>query len=337
MKKSLSKIAKLALATTILAVFLFSCANPLTDSSFSVGSKGLNANGDEVAVLFAGQTTPAGTVTISNDADTLYVKYEASGDWQISETHLEIATSLAGIPKTKAGSPVPGQFTTKETFSPGVKTVTYTFPLTYAVGTELVVAAHAVVQRTDALGQIVQQETGWSEGFKFVQKGNWATYTKYVVKQFTPPVVDESDPTSETAWAWLSGNATSFSAYDISRWGWTNGPLVPGTYTADLYAGAGQSDLSKGTKVGTVTIGYVNGTATITYATNPGFTMSEVHVYAGTDPLPIGQNGNYTVAPGQFIVREFSTELNTYSVTVSSLSGEIYVAAHAVVWGNYPK
>src|SRR5690606_34969211 len=37
-----------------------------------------------------------------------------------------------------------------------------------------------------------------------------------------------------------------------SRWGWQMGPLNKGTYEAPLFAGAGQNDVTKGTKVGKV-------------------------------------------------------------------------------------
>jgi predicted small lipoprotein YifL len=166
-------------------------------------------NGNELATLFAGQTIAAGTVEISNDADTLYITYTASGDWFLSETHLAVATSLNGIPRTKNGSPVPGQFAINESHVPTVKTVTYELPLEWAVGTTLYIGAHAVVEKYDANGQIVQQETGWSFGPRFVSKGNWATYTTYVVKQYVAPPVDE-ERTSETAWARLTNGFNDF-------------------------------------------------------------------------------------------------------------------------------
>ena len=36
--------------------------------------------------------------------------FKANVDWRILETHLHIATSLAGIPQTKTGNPIPGKF-----------------------------------------------------------------------------------------------------------------------------------------------------------------------------------------------------------------------------------
>ena len=60
--------------------------------------------------LFAGQTIDAGTVTVSNDDTSLYVTYSAVDPWWLSETHLHVADSEAGIPQNRKGNPVPGNF-----------------------------------------------------------------------------------------------------------------------------------------------------------------------------------------------------------------------------------
>ena len=55
--------------------------------------------------LYAGRTTDAGTVRVYNDSSTLYVEFSTTGGWQLTESHVAIATSLAGIPQTKSGNP----------------------------------------------------------------------------------------------------------------------------------------------------------------------------------------------------------------------------------------
>lgn len=108
-----------------------------------------------------------------------------------------------------------------------------------------------------------------------------------------------------------------FDEAGFSRWGWNIGPLTEGTYTYDVYAGAGQCDITKGALVGTVTITYENGNVSAEYNLIDGYINQETHFYAGTAPFPTKNNGSYTVAPGQYDVEE-------------NLSGEIYVIAHAV-------
>jgi len=69
-------------------------------------------------------------------------------DWQLSETHLAVSPTLAGIPQ-RNGNPVPGQFPLKGKYNPPRSDtdppVTYTLPLPAATGT-LYVAAHGVAK-----------------------------------------------------------------------------------------------------------------------------------------------------------------------------------------------
>lgn len=76
-----------------------------------------------------------------------------------------------------------------------------------------------------------------------------------------PPPPPESG--TETAFAYggeqlatcfLDLDFNSDSKSDFNRWGWTNGPLAAGSYSFDIYAGAGQCDLTKGTLVGTLNV-----------------------------------------------------------------------------------
>jgi len=70
------------------------------------------------------------------------------------------------------------------------------------------------------------------------------------------------DPSSDlgtcgTAFAFGNGAAQCFIGsghVQTSRWGWTNGPLSPGSYSFPLYAGAGKFDLTKVTLVGTLSV-----------------------------------------------------------------------------------
>jgi hypothetical protein len=122
----------------------------------------------------------------------------------------------------------------------------------------------------------------------------------------------------ETAFAKGSA-AECFIDHGFSRWGWTN-PILPGTYTWDLWAGAGQCDTSKGTLVGSVTVVYAgSGNVTVTYNVSAPYLLDETHVYADDDMFPADKRGRPTVAPGQYY-------------NASPFDGrEVYVIAHAVV------
>ena len=92
--------------------------------------------------LYAGKTTPVGTVEVTQDATMLHVTYTATAPWLLTQTHLQVAPTLAGIPQVN-GNPPPGQFTYKTSHA-AVSTYTYDIPLGTLGGT-IYVAAHAEV------------------------------------------------------------------------------------------------------------------------------------------------------------------------------------------------
>ena len=124
----------------------------------------------------------------------------------------------------------------------------------------------------------------------------------------------------ETAFARGENGSTCFldTPENFKRWGWTIGPLSEGNYTYEIYAGAGQCDISKGELVGTVDVSYLDGIVTFDYNINPGHSIQETHSYAGKEMYPRNKKGKPTVAPGQFTVN-------------GDLDGPIYIIAHAVV------
>jgi hypothetical protein len=138
---------------------------------------------------------------------------------------------------------------------------------------------------------------------------------------FTLDCEEDKEPVCETAFARGTNGNTCFSDTEeaFDRWGWTIGPLTVGDYTYDIYAGAGQCNISKGELVGTVDISYSNdGDVSFTYNIDSSYSVEETHSYAGNNIFPTNKKGKPTVAPGQYTIAE-------------DLNGEIYVIAHAVV------
>lgn len=154
--------------------------------------------------------------------------------------------------------------------------------------------------------------------------------------------------TCETAFARGNDGNTCFIGADFdgdsaddgfNRWGWSIGPLSAGSYSFEVYAGAGQCSTTKGTLVGSVHVDYDGSNAKVSYSTLPGFHMDEAHAYAGAEPLPRDVNNDYTVAPGQYtVVTEFDSAKTSYSADIAASSSTIYVVAHAVVCSeSWPK
>ena len=154
----------------------------------------------------------------------------------------------------------------------------------------------------------------------------------------------DDDCSSETAFAFLNADedllnpdeqSTCFIP-EFNRWGWTtlldfSAETGQSSYDLDIYAGAGQCDLSKGTDVGTVTVTY-NNDNTVTFNYNlDGFLLTEAHVYIGSEPYPIKNNGTSTVAPGKYthVDSDFDAA-NAYSVTLPFDENQFYVIIHGV-------
>jgi hypothetical protein len=130
-------------------------------------------------------------------------------------------------------------------------------------------------------------------------------------------------PGCETAYA-MGDDAICFIPDYADNWGWTNPIIVGGgPYVWDLWAAAGQCDITKGTLVGTVSVTFSSAGASgkhhviVTYNVDPAFTLEETHVHAGTVAYPGPDIGNWT-NQGPF-----------------DNGAEVYVIAHAVVCGQF--
>lgn len=168
--------------------------------------------------LLAGQHHLAGSVIVGNDEDYVYVTYLAAETWMIKAVHLYVGTK-EGIPTNKGGNPQVGKFPINEKFSPMITTVTYRFAkdelpdCMYVAAHAEVVRLDGdgnIVQSETGWGEgegfpggswamffefckrecipppppptdecYGGNETAWAFGNRYVEQGNWATYTKY--------------------------------------------------------------------------------------------------------------------------------------------------------------
>jgi hypothetical protein len=309
----------------------------------------ITESGDNCTDIFAGQNMLAGSVCLADvdtdgdgDVDALEVTYSTTGDWVLLEVHFVVSKTYKGIPMTKHGNLIPGQFPHKFSNLGGVTEFTFNVPFT-TFGFDcdpdetLYAAAHSVVAKPNNAGGYYSQETGW--GFGDGQPGkSWGWVFSFQID--CDDNGDGGEKKCETAFAYGANSATCFTdltELTANRWGWTNGPLSASTdtYTFDIYAGAGQCDVTKGAKVGTLSVVYLGGTANVTYQMFSGYTMDEIHLYAGNERLP-KKDGDYTVAPGQYpIVDDGLGGISTKTYAIENLVGDVYVVAHAVVcWNN---
>jgi len=134
----MKKILRLSLIASLLFALLPTTAFAHTEAEPFVTD--LTAGGGNIK-----SAKDVGDILVWNDGDNLYVKYVITdSEWCIVETHLEVKTALEDIPQKK-GNPIPGKFTYKGEHD-CVAGVTYTIPLNWDPETELLIAAHGVVQ-----------------------------------------------------------------------------------------------------------------------------------------------------------------------------------------------
>jgi len=305
------------------------------------------AEGDFCQDLLAGQTIDAGDVCLTVEGGDLVISYLTENGWELAETHLWAGANLADMPQTRKGAPQIGQFPYASGDITGATSYEVRVPLsTFGLTGEetrcdaviFSVAAHAALRKDNGDGTY-QTETGWADGDTFVDRGTWATFfSGQLVCSETGGGTGEQE--CETAFAFGGESAACFLDIDedgdgngdFNRWGWSNGPLGPGAYTFEVYAGAGQCDLQKGTYVGTLSVDYDGSMATVTYDADPSgaWFWEETHLYVGNEILARNVNDNFTVAPGQFPNIHDDVDSTTDTYVVEGLSGDIYVVAHAV-------
>jgi hypothetical protein len=119
--------------------------------------------------LYAGQHMDAGDVLIKYVAGHVWAKIVISGElnghdgWLISEAHLQGASTLADIPKTKTGNPIPGNFAINEPFDPGVLDTGWFDLGAFPAGQQMLVAAHAKLVHAE-VGHMVTHKFCISSG-----------------------------------------------------------------------------------------------------------------------------------------------------------------------------
>jgi len=192
-------LRSLALATVIMfsgSVF-FACQKSVNSTPKQSSLNAGNADHDisfcgflQEDPLTAGQTIPAGTIVIGNDADNVYVTYNATGDWKLKELHLSVECNDIGgdCTKTKSSDLAPGKFPYK--FIPTQTNindlpVTYTFIIPIAsLGncTCFCVYPHAAVVRYVNGTSTVESQTAWGGFVQQIVNGKWYGGTNYCLQ-----------------------------------------------------------------------------------------------------------------------------------------------------------
>jgi hypothetical protein len=184
---------------------------------------------DLIAGGGGGGGTDIGDVEVWNDAEYLYVKFVSTSDCFL-ETHVAVANSLDDIPQTKKGNPIPGQFPYSDPHA-CVTEKTYEIQLTWPVGTNLVIAAHAATGLREAMTFVSEEgetvygpinsdamPTAWGTAVTAVRAYNWLGYTRDLNDPDQIPDCT-SNPLSSLTWSWGFGlNPTHSPDIDGVLW-----------------------------------------------------------------------------------------------------------------------
>jgi len=217
MKKSV--VGRLALAATVLVVFLYSCANPMlgTTNLGSLNSSRSLTVADPVPAgafespLTAGGGNPerfnpanlgnAGGVFVWKDAENLYVKYAIKSGYAglISQTHVWVGPNLADF--TEESDFAPGSFPYNADYSPAVNAALVTISLAnvqFAPDGSLYLLTHAA---------LTNGETAWA-GRNYVPVNRWNFYINTNVPTIEtpePPTTTTTLPPPEVVYQTISG------------------------------------------------------------------------------------------------------------------------------------
>lgn len=280
-----------------------------------------NAFSETCYDFIAGQNIVAGSVCVTKSDENLEFKFNTIDNFLIDEVHLYVG-DLAEMPATKKGNPKVGNFPYKQE-DINTNTATLVVPLSSignpACDSEITFAAHAAVFKDLGDGKLLA-ETAWTQGERIVEKGNWAMSSTYVLEcGGTGPQVGGC----ETAFA--VGDTTFIDlGLSNSRWGWEITNIGPGSYSAPIYAGAGQNDLSKGTHVGNLVYVYDGSSISVDFNMFAGFVMDETHLFVGTDHTT-------TIAPGLYGNQNDLNFSSSDSYVIGGFNGEpLFLVAHAV-------
>jgi hypothetical protein len=141
---------------------------------------------------------------------------------------------------------------------------------------------------------------------------------------------EESSCGGETAFAF--GNKTFIElGLTTGRWGWQLTVPVGADGTTPIYAGAGQNDIAKATRVGDLRYSYDGKVLSLNIELS-GWTMSVTQIYAGNKDVP-------TIAPGKYgHIHEGldGATSGSYRIEIEDEDGdgEIRIVVHADVFPN---
>ena len=199
----MKKLYYLIVLTLILSLVLTGCFLSNVGQVPTTGQSGityLTKGETSVIPLLAGQDILVGTVSVWDDSVNLYVKYETTGGWVMTETHLAVVTEFADFHTNKPGNPMVGHFPygDENIFTNTWEQTIELSVIPAVIGQELFIAAHAVVLNETATG--LGDNLVVNGGFELPIVSGWAVFAddypglEWTVEPTNPPWESDTHP-----------------------------------------------------------------------------------------------------------------------------------------------
>lgn len=167
--------------------------------------------------LIVYKTTDVGDVWVWNDSDIIYVQYETTGNWYLTEMHVDVSQDWTLIPQTINFNPIPGLFDAHQYFNLTDNCQSYRFeieiPEDIDHGDLIAIAAHAKVStiKLKKSSSSIVTESAWGAGTSFNVNKNWGMWFEHMMNR--PPVAEISYSPEEPGWCDLV-TVSGTSSYD---------------------------------------------------------------------------------------------------------------------------
>lgn len=362
-----SRATGLALgAGMLLSATVTGCANEGDDELVGDFDQDriIEITSDSTCVPLVKRRGDVGTVcmTIDNDVDTsaqcgegstgvMNVTFETEGPWELIRARVGVGHSLEDFPRNRRGRVIRNELPYQSGEIPGQTSHTLTVPLCEVgldgadevcdpVNAHLV--AHARVRRLRRNGTYRSRSVFGDGTMVGSRRRHGRMFTlELSCAEGEPPPPPQNQ--CETAFAAGPG-ATCFLGNDFdgdglddgfAEWGWTNGPVSPGTSTEwPVYAAVGGCDPSQGSQVGTLGVSYDGSTASFVFNRVGDVTLDGEQLYVGGEALARDENNELSINPADFPISVDLDDATTSTHTVSGLSGDINVVYHATACGD---
>lgn len=185
----MKNMIKISLLMSLAAIFIAGCQTNPTVPEQNVFDTSINhayAVGGEISQqpILNDRMQNVGSISVSNDARSMYITYSMDNGWLMEETDLQIIADNTRLPGIRLVLPVPLDYQYRTNHSPALKTFTYRIALAaHSLSAEdnIRIMASANLIKATASGNTLERESLFSGSSQAI-RSRWSADAKYTVK-----------------------------------------------------------------------------------------------------------------------------------------------------------